>query len=135
VPVAPHPELVACLECHVGDERLLPTPLPGADPSARCRQCHSTGGMLWKDSAINWKPLPWPQVQPVTAQNAVPPIPHSLELRGNCLACHSAPAAVLEIRTKHPERANCRQCHVEARNDPGEFVRPQPATARNQGSQ
>ncbi len=57
-------------------------------------------------------------------------IPHDLQLRGNCLACHGGPAAVAEIRTAHPERANCRQCHVpaDAPAAPGEaeavFTRP-----------
>lgn len=124
VPVTPHPEMGQCLQCHVGDSRLLATPLPTTDPSARCRQCHSAGGMLWKDSASNFKPLPWQQLARVSGEHTPPPIPHTLELRGNCLACHSAPAGVKEIRTSHPERANCRQCHVEANRDPDEFVRP-----------
>jgi nitrate reductase (cytochrome), electron transfer subunit len=124
VPVTPHPEMGACLQCHVGDARLLPTPLPGTDPSARCRQCHSAGGMLSKDSALNWKPMPWPELAGVSGGHSPPPIPHGLEMRGNCLACHSAPSGVKEIRTSHPERANCRQCHVEGSRDADEFVRP-----------
>lgn len=135
VPVTPHPEMGACLQCHVGDARLLPTPLPGMDPSARCRQCHSAGGMLSKDSALNWKPLAWPQLPRASGDHSPPPIPHGLELRGNCLACHSAPAGVKEIRTSHPERANCRQCHVEGNRDADEFVRPQQQSAgRNRGA-
>lgn len=123
VPVTPHPEMGACLQCHVGDARLLPTPLPGMDPSARCRQCHSEGGMVWKDSGLTWQPLPWPQVAGGSDDHAPPPIPHGPEMRGNCLSCHSAPGGVKEIRTSHPERANCRQCHVEANHDADEFVR------------
>jgi len=135
VPVTPHPEMGACLQCHVGDARLLPTPLPGMDPSARCRQCHSAGGMLWRDSATTFKALPWPQLARVSGEHGPPPIPHTLELRGNCLACHSAPAGVKEIRTSHPERANCRQCHVETNRDADEFVRPQQQSAgRNKGA-
>jgi len=113
VPITPHPDMGACLQCHVGDARLLPTDLPGSDPSARCRQCHSTGGMLWRDSALTWKPMSWPQVAKVTRDGPPPPIPHTLEMRGNCVSCHSAPAGVLEIRTPHSARSNCRQCHVE----------------------
>lgn len=135
VPVTPHPEMAACLQCHVGDARLLPTPLPGMDPSARCRQCHSTGGMLSRDSALNWKPLPWPNLARASSLHIPPPIPHSLELRGNCLSCHAAPAGVVEIRTSHPERANCRQCHVEANLETDEFVRPpQKLAGRNEGA-
>ena len=39
-------------------------------------------------------------------------IPHPLQLRENCLACHGGPAARAELRTTHPERVRCRQCHV-----------------------
>jgi hypothetical protein len=43
---------------------------------------------------------------------APPTIPHKMLMRENCLACHSGPAAREEIRTSHPERERCRQCHV-----------------------
>ena len=33
-------------------------------------------------------------------------------VRANCVACHSGPAAREEIRTTHPERVRCNQCHV-----------------------
>ena len=42
---------------------------------------------------------------------APPTIPHTLWLRGNCLACHGA-FGFAELQTSHPERANCVQCHV-----------------------
>ena len=42
-----------------------------------------------------------------------PVIPHKVFMRENCQACHAGPAARKEIRTEHPERAQCRQCHVE----------------------
>ncbi|KPJ88793.1 MAG: hypothetical protein AMS18_13120, partial [Gemmatimonas sp. SG8_17] len=41
-----------------------------------------------------------------------PTIPHRLLMRENCIACHSGPAAREEIRTAHPERVRCTQCHV-----------------------
>jgi len=44
-----------------------------------------------------------------------PTIPHRVLMRENCVACHSGPAAREEIRTTHPERTRCRQCHVEVR--------------------
>ena len=33
-------------------------------------------------------------------------------MRENCAACHDGPGAREEIRTSHPERTRCRQCHV-----------------------
>jgi cytochrome c-type protein NapB len=124
VPITPHPEMGICLQCHVGDVKLMAIPLPSTDPSARCRQCHSSGGSRWRDSSSTWKSLPWPQLARVE-KNIPPPIPHSLEFRGNCVACHAAPSAVQEIRTPHAERANCRQCHLESSRDTSAFVRPQ----------
>ena len=40
------------------------------------------------------------------------------------MACHGGPAAVEEIRTTHPERGNCRQCHVPAVTEEEVFTRP-----------
>jgi cytochrome c-type protein NapB len=122
VPITPHPEMGICLQCHVGDVKLMAIPLPSTDPSARCRQCHAAGAMRWKDSSTTWKPLAWPEI-PRVVKNAPPAIPHTLELRGNCVACHAAPSAVNEIRTSHADRANCRQCHLEIRDDADEFIR------------
>lgn len=132
VPVTPHPEMGICLQCHVGDVKLMAIPLPNTDPSARCRQCHSSGGSRWRDSSSTWKSLPWPQLARVT-KDVPPPIPHSLEFRGNCVACHAAPSAVQEIRTPHADRANCRQCHLETNRDAGEFVRPPARVAAGSG--
>ena len=45
---------------------------------------------------------------------APPVMPHRVFMRENCLGCHAGPGAREEIRTSHPERENCRQCHVPA---------------------
>lgn len=134
VPVTPHPEMGACLQCHVGDGQLMAIALPSTDPSARCRQCHAPEAGRRTEPALNWSPLSWPRLSRNAPGSEPPPIPHTLEFRGNCLACHAAPAAVAEIRTTHPERANCRQCHVtvDARTDV--FVRPAPAAAGEDGT-
>ncbi len=112
VPVTPHPEMGACLQCHVGDAKLMAIALPSTDPSDRCRQCHAPGAMRWAESGLDWKGLAPPRVTRSAQTGAPPPIPHDLHLRGNCLACHSAPGGVVGLRTAHPERANCRQCHL-----------------------
>ena len=44
--------------------------------------------------------------------NSPPAIPHSLQLRENCIACHTGPGAVVEIRVDHAARGDCRQCHA-----------------------
>jgi cytochrome c-type protein NapB len=123
VPVTPHPEMGVCLQCHVGDVKLMAIPLPSADPSARCRQCHAAGAMRWKDSSTTFRPLDWPKLPTLSATDAPPPIPHSLDMRGNCVACHASPSGVQELRTPHANRPNCRQCHVLDDPRAGEFVR------------
>lgn len=114
VPVTPHPELGACLQCHVGNAVLMAIPLPTADPSSRCRQCHVPGGPRASTGSIDWRTTAWPQVAHVTAGRNPPPIPHDSPMRTNCLSCHASPSGVAEIQTTHPERANCRQCHVQS---------------------
>ena len=124
VPVTPHPEMGACLQCHVGDAKLMAISLPNSDPSARCKQCHAAGGPTgWSDSTIDWKRPAWPTLPPVTKGMDPPAIPHDLEMRSNCLTCHGAPAAMNAIRTSHPERADCRQCHLTVAAEVGAFTR------------
>ncbi|MFN3323490.1 MAG: cytochrome C [Bryobacteraceae bacterium] len=87
-PVTPHPEMVSCLQCHLPQKE---EPL---------------------FSGIDWKKIDGPPRQPAAMAGAPLQIPHSLHMRENCLSCHGGPGAVAEIRTSHPERINCRQCHV-----------------------
>lgn len=88
-PVTPHPEKENCVQCHVPQltEKLFV-------------------GTNWMSIA---PPTPGKTQQ---TPGSPPAIPHSLQLRDDCIACHSGPAAVAEIRLKHPLRSNCRQCHV-----------------------
>jgi cytochrome c-type protein NapB len=114
VPVTPHPEMGACLQCHVGDATLMAIPLPNTDPSSRCRQCHTPGGAQPTDAGLDWRTIPWTQVIRPTPGRTPPPITHDSPMRVNCLTCHSSPSGVAEIQITHAERANCRQCHVQA---------------------
>jgi cytochrome c-type protein NapB len=43
---------------------------------------------------------------------APPVIPHGVFMREDCAACHEGVPGRPEIRCSHPERMNCRQCHV-----------------------
>ena len=62
---------------------------------------------------LNFKEGKAPLVGSNNALEESPPvIPHQLQMRENCLACHAGPGAPKEIRVSHPERINCRQCHV-----------------------
>lgn len=126
VPVTPHPDAGFCLQCHVGDDAVTGISLPSSDPNARCRQCHGPSGPPRQDldAALDWRPTAWPELPRLTPGQDPPAIPHDLQSRGNCLACHSGPAAVAEIRTAHPEWSSCRQCHLAPQVEAGVFTRP-----------
>lgn len=126
VPVTPHPEMGPCLQCHVGVDEITGVSLPNLDPNTICRQCHDPNAPR-ANPAAEWRTTIWPQLQP-RVPGSPPPIPHDVAIRTNCVACHSGPAAVEEIRTPHPERTNCRQCHVTIDTGAENFVRT-PAVA------
>lgn len=75
----------------------------------------------------NFRRIVVPKAGVNSALEGSPPIiPHQLQLRENCLACHAGPSAPKEIRVTHPERVNCRQCHVmnnKEIKDIGIFIR------------
>jgi cytochrome c-type protein NapB len=123
-PPIPHdPSLGACLTCHDDDGTeiagvgVAPASPHGAAPAAgamqRCRQCHvpvATNAMFVASRFAGVRQGPWKGAR--ATPGAPPTIPHALQLRENCLTCHAGPGARAEIRTTHPERARCRQCHV-----------------------
>jgi nitrate reductase (cytochrome), electron transfer subunit len=99
-PVTPHPELTACRECHVRETS------PGV--------AQATGRQTMTPPALRRAAMP----------GSPPPIPHDLEMRETCVACHAGPGAVAEIRTSHPERVSCRQCHALGAQPAEVFTRP-----------
>lgn len=117
-----------CLKCHLNggfvpkfDAYAPTTPHP---EKVNCRQCHAAQTTKNLFKGTNWDKE---KRTPVSIHNAAlvtspPPIPHTLQLRENCLSCHAGPSAPEEIRVSHPERVNCRQCH--ALNDQAEPVEP-----------
>ncbi|QTE21413.1 nitrate reductase cytochrome c-type subunit [Polaribacter cellanae] len=88
-PVTPHPEMVNCRQCHV-IEKTNETFKP-----------------------FEFRKVKAPKVGVNNALVTSPPVmPHQLQMHENCLSCHAGPSAPKEIRVSHPERVNCRQCHV-----------------------
>lgn len=118
-PVTPHPELANCTQCHLVDDAVAGVPLPRGEADG-CRQCHAPAMRTASVALAGWEPAPWPAVRGASGGGTPPVIPHDLAMRGNCLACHMGPGAVAEIRTRHPERADCRGCHVEGDAAPAE---------------
>ncbi|MGE0552899.1 MAG: hypothetical protein AB7R55_05670 [Gemmatimonadales bacterium] len=134
VPVTPHPEWDACLQCHVGDDEITGVVLPSHDPNTICRQCHDPTSLAETITAPEWLTSVWPQIRGSVVDGPPPPIPHDLATRNNCLACHAGPGAVAELRTSHPERADCRQCHLASSDGVGEFTRPVPERSSATGA-
>jgi cytochrome c-type protein NapB len=97
-PVTPHPDYLNCRQCHVAK---------------------NTDGLFVES---NFEKGAKPAIGTNNALPGSPPaIPHRLQLRENCLACHAGPAAPKEIRVTHPERVNCRQCHAAQNQLPEDF--------------
>ena len=80
---------------------------------SRCRQCHVFRLTEELFVASEFRGLRQDLRKGKRLNPLAPPtVPHKTFMRENCIACHSGPAAREEIRTSHPERARCRQCHV-----------------------
>lgn len=121
-PYIPHPveeadlAQVDCLACHArggwSEDLKRHTPITPHPQQEACRQCHvkPIGEKLFVD--IDWRSVATPRLGRSELPGAPPPIPHELQMRGDCIACHVGPGAVAEIRVEHPSRGNCRQCHV-----------------------
>ncbi len=127
-PVIPHqPFGAGCVACHTADGIEVPDvgfapPMPhattgGMSAISRCEQCH-----LWRQTddlftQSSFRGLTQDLRHGERQSDTAPPrIPHQVFMRENCLACHSGKAAREEIRTSHPERARCQQCHVPIRS-------------------
>ena len=115
-PVIPHAIAGECSTCHDDDGSeiagvgMAPASPHGRDAAAgafrRCRQCHAPSETTAVMVASVFKGLPQGAWKGGRATPGAPPtIPHTLQLRENCLACHAGPASRVEIRTTHPERA------------------------------
>lgn len=134
-PVTPHPERRMCLQCHLGEDRVMGFVSQNADPSDRCHLCHGpAGGPPLPEASYTWPTTAWPAFPALAPDQSPPPIPHALQFRENCLACHTGPAAVAEIRTAHPDRADCRQCHVTEHTEAGAFTHQPWITADSAGA-
>ncbi len=122
-PMIPHAPLGAnCVSCHtpvgmiienLGKAPAMPhEETPGLSAGSRCRQCHvfRRTESVWAESTfVGFQRLP----AAAPAYPGAPPVmPHPLGMREDCLSCHSGPSAQLDLRTTHPERIRCLQCHT-----------------------
>jgi cytochrome c-type protein NapB len=126
-PVVPHPiaqdSSGACLACH-GNGMVIKDRVVSKISHAHfgaCTQCHvpaATGPRIASDPALLAAPadnLFAGAAAPVRGDRAwpgaPPTIPHSTLMRSDCNSCHG-PAGLYGLRTPHPDRQNCAQCHA-----------------------
>lgn len=119
-PVTPHPEYGSCLQCHAARDELVGRPAPESESAVVCMQCHvDPDAPPGRFREIDWRPASWPETEVHAMPGSPNVVPHEVQTRSNCLACHGGPAAIAALRTDHPERANCRQCHVPGVSEVG----------------
>ena len=127
-PFIPHkveePDLapVECLTCHARggwtEELKKNTPITPHPEQVACRQCHITVTEAKPFVETDWMSVAPPRLGRASLPGAPPPVPHDIQMRGNCVSCHVGPGTVSAIRVEHPSRGNCRQCHVPETNAP-----------------
>ncbi len=106
----------SCLKCHDNGGFVAKynayTPVTPHPEKINCRQCHVPQKTNSVFVATNWSRTKGSTIGNKALLSSPPVIPHQIQLRENCLSCHAGPSAPKEIRTTHPNRINCRQCHV-----------------------
>lgn len=120
-PTIPHPaeqmSAQSCLACH-GEGATTET-LRISKMShqflANCTQCHVENNPQHMHASLfrenSFVGLPAPTGGPRAYEGAPPMIPHSTWMRVDCMSCHGY-SGQHGIRTTHPWRQNCQQCHA-----------------------
>lgn len=125
-PTIPHPVAKeesfggnTCIQCHQNggfvEKFNAYTPITPHPELVNCRQCHVTKNAKDTFTDFAFAKITPPEVGDganSAMQGSPPMIPHGLQMRESCISCHAGPGAPKEIRVTHPERVNCRQCHL-----------------------
>lgn len=120
-PTIPHPidqrSDASCVACH---SKGIATPsirIPRMSHQfmQNCTQCHVESNPRHMAATIfrenDFVGLEAPTAGPRAFAGAPPQIPHSTWMRSDCMSCHGL-AGRHGIRTTHPWRNNCQQCHA-----------------------
>lgn len=120
-PTIPHPvdqmSAQACLACHGEGAKTesLRISKMSHPVLTNCTQCHvesnPTHMVATEFRESTFTGLPAPTEGPRAYPGAPPQIPHSTWMRVDCASCHGF-AGPQGIRTTHPWRKNCTQCHA-----------------------
>lgn len=120
-PTIPHPinqiSDASCVACHEGGIKTesLRVSRMSHQFLSNCTQCHV------ENSPGHLKPIVFrenhfdgvdaPEQGPRAFPGAPPQIPHATWMRSDCMSCHGD-SGLHGIRTTHPWRNNCQQCHA-----------------------
>jgi cytochrome c-type protein NapB len=120
-PTVPHPvdqmSDQACAACHTHGAKTESLRIPRMSHQflANCTQCHVENSPQHMPASLfrenSFVGLPAPNGGPRAFTGAPPQIPHSTWMRVDCMSCHGF-AGSQGIRTTHPWRTNCQQCHA-----------------------
>ena len=111
-PVIPHAveKGTACTDCHGVEGSGAPALPHRFVPN--CTACH-----IEQTQAADFRPNRFeaeperPGPNRATFKGAPPAIPHHLQMREHCVACHGTDARP-GVKHPHPERPNCTACHL-----------------------
>jgi nitrate reductase (cytochrome), electron transfer subunit len=138
-PVVPHPivqdSAASCLACH-GPGLVIKDKVASKMSHAEyasCTQCHVPAGgpeipnvqseLLAALAENDFNGLAASQKGTRAWAQAPPTVPHSTLMRTDCMSCHG-PQGLFGLRTPHPDRQSCLQCHVpNAERDQHYFFR------------
>ena len=120
-PTVPHPieqmPVESCLTCHgkgFKSESLRISKMSHQFLN-NCTQCHVESSPRHMPASVfrenSFVGLPAPTGGERAFPGAPPTIPHSTWMRVDCMSCHGF-AGQQGIRTTHPWRQNCQQCHT-----------------------
>lgn len=126
-PVIPHPiqerEAAACLACHEKGSLVagLRAPMMSHKKYVMCVQCHAPQRDVSKTDLrfANvgeenvFAGIQEPGPGETAWEGAPPTIPHPTFMREQCNSCHG-PLGAQGLKTPHPIRASCTQCHAGA---------------------
>ena len=145
-PTVPHPIMqdssAACLACHAQGLQVkdrFASKISHPTFGGSCTQCHvsSRGAFSSADAAAfavaltenSFHGAEAPPNGPRAWPGAPPTVPHRTLMRSDCMSCHG-PKGLFALRTPHPERQSCTQCHVPAAtNDQRQFLPAPPLDA------
>ena len=120
-PTIPHPidqrSDAACVACHKEGALTKTLRIPRMSHTflANCTQCHVENNPRHMPATVfrenDFAGLEAPTAGPRAFAGAPPQIPHSTWMRSDCMSCHGYEGRY-GIRTTHPWRKNCQQCHA-----------------------